>query len=1089
MKLSDLAHFYDETIRALRSDDDLAGLVAGSEVLLTPSVEHNEVIVRQGEIVIGCDLSDRDFWLTAAGQFLWLIQSVKGKGILLKSIRILPVDNGNGIDLNIAVDEKIRDQIAKQAGFSNPSIEDIAEWLSDEFINGDGGSDRAFQASYRDSEVADNGLILIGRNFSLVLEATADSTLWIRRLSPKPRNNDFSLAVLTGSVQFVDATVAAKLSSPEEVEKLHRLRHDQNSYIALWEKYDEISNRMVLNEAKQLGYVRYIKHDNAETVIGVEWRFFFKEDQFSTVEKFYKTVSKKRGSKLEIHSELPTWLNNEESQSGTDDRRVGKPLKATAIEMDRRYLVLDLEQGVTPEKEGYIYISIAGTEVNSQRRVAARDKINKLQNGMPQLCHLIEGLPVDAPRYRPFGSKDLGSAAKECFKGEPTEKQIDALLIALNTPDIALILGPPGTGKTQIIAAIQRCLAKAAKTEVGRDVLVSSFQHDAVDHVVSRSEVFGLPAIRVGKDNRASSILQNWIDKQQQKLINIVASQEKGSPCYSLIKSLRTDVAIFINGGLTDQEFEQRINNLISTIELLSEQHQISTSSSLKAKLKSALSTVNESAASLPDNKGHPAIRHARSLRPTLTSFRDDGPDRSYDCLLALSRSGTDISTPDKALLKKLSDSINDPDQNDLYDLADLRMRLIEKILPDFRPRKVRTSLNQTLENTLKEISAEVSGQLTTSTAGIVDILNDYSQVLSFQKDRVSKTLEDYTSTLGATCQGAVSKDMLSIFGGDDISFDTVIIDEAARANPLDLFIPMSLARRRIVLVGDHFQLAQMLDPEVEAEMLESGSLSEDDQKALGDSLFERLYEQLKAREADDGIRRTVMLDTQFRMHPDIGNFVSEQFYEARGEKPVKPGLLAKNFSINMPEYSDSSTHWIDVPNSMGGEKRRGTSWARHIEAEKVAAIAAEIVDSNNSISVGVITFYASQREVIFSELANKGICRRTEDGWGYETDYRTNSSGEERIRVGSVDAFQGKEFDVVILSMTRSNLFTGIKEEQLNQKYGFLRKRERLNVAFSRAKNLLIAIGDRAMFCSVEAQESLPSVYKYATSLCGDSK
>lgn len=1087
MKLSDLSYFYDDTIRSLSSDEDLSGFVINSEVLITPSEEHNEVILQQGEVVIGCEISDKEFWLSAANQFLWLVQGVKGRDVLLKSIKVLPVNIGETIDLNIAVDDKTRDEVVKRAQFNNPSIEKVEEWLADEFIESGGRSDRVFQASYRDAGGEGNGLTLIGRNFSLVLESTADSTLWIRRLAPKPRNNRFSLVVLAGSARFVDATLAAKLSSPEEVEKLQRLRQDQKSYIALWEKYDHFSSRMALNQAKQLGYVRYVKHDKEVTADGVEWRFFFREDQHSSVEQFYKSVRSLGNSQLEIHNELPGWLNNEINSSSIHNRDDEKRPKAKLIEMDRRYLVLDLEQGARPTEDGFIYLSIAGTEVMSQRRVAARDKINKLQNGMPQLCHLIEGLPVDAPRRPKI--KALSPSAKECFKGEPTEKQVDALEIALNTPDIALILGPPGTGKTQIISAIQRRLAEEAKTEIGKDVLVSSFQHDAVDNVVSRSEVFGLPAIRVGKRDRASSILQGWIHRQQQKLRDVVASQEAGSPCYSLIKSLRTDVAIFINGGLSDREFEQRINNLIITIDKLSEQYQISTSSSLKAKLKSALSIVNKSAESLTVSKGHRTLKDIRSLRVNLASFRDDGPDRAYDCLSVLRSSGIDISAPDKALLEKLSDSFDDPDIKSLESLADLRMRLIERVLPDYRPRKVRTSLSQELETVLKEISEEVSGQLATSTAGIVDILNDYSQVLSFQKGRVRETLQGYTSTLGATCQGAVSADMLGIFGGNDISFDTVIVDEAARANPLDLFIPMSLARRRIVLVGDHYQLPQMLDPQVEAEMLESGSLSEDDQKALGDSLFERLYEQLKAREAEDGIKRTVMLDTQFRMHPDIGNFVSKQFYESRGERRVLSGLSVENFAIDLPDYSDSSTYWVDVPHNSGGETRRGTSWARPVEAEKAADIAAAIVGSDNSISVGVITFYATQREVIFSELENKGVCRRSEDGWEYDADYRITSEGEERIRVGSVDAFQGKEFDVVILSMTRSNLFTGLDEKQLNKKYGFLRKPERLNVAFSRAKKLLIAIGDRAMFSSVEAQEALPSIYEYSTSLCGDSK
>ena len=87
------------------------------------------------------------------------------------------------------------------------------------------------------------------------------------------------------------------------------------------------------------------------------------------------------------------------------------------------------------------------------------------------------------------------------------------------------------------------------------------------------------------------------------------------------------------------------------------------------------------------------------------------------------------------------------------------------------------------------------------------------------------------------------------------------------------------------------------------------------------------------------------------------------------------------------------------------------------------------------------------------------------------------------------MDAFQGKEFDVVLLSMTRSNKYSGLEEAQLNRKFGFLRLPNRLNVAFSRAKRRLIAVGDRKMFSNPEAKAAIPSVYEYSVSLCGDSK
>ena len=61
-----------------------------------------------------------------------------------------------------------------------------------------------------------------------------------------------------------------------------------------------------------------------------------------------------------------------------------------------------------------------------------------------------------------------------------------------------------------------------------------------------------------------------------------------------------------------------------------------------------------------------------------------------------------------------------------------------------------------------------------------------------------------------------------------------------------------------------------------------------------------------------------------------------------------------------------------------------------------------------------------------------------------------------DRIRVGTVDAFQGKEFDVVFLSVVRSN-----REEEMRRRVGFLDNENRLCVAFSRAKRLLVAVGD----------------------------
>ena len=91
----------------------------------------------------------------------------------------------------------------------------------------------------------------------------------------------------------------------------------------------------------------------------------------------------------------------------------------------------------------------------------------------------------------------------------------------------------------------------------------------------------------------------------------------------------------------------------------------------------------------------------------------------------------------------------------------------------------------------------------------------------------------------------------------------------------------------------------------------------------------------------------------------------------------MKPGLDESHFDIEVPGFGDAVMHWVDVPNTQGNETRSGSSWVRYVEAERVADIAAGMVHDCPDISVGVITFYAKQREAIFAALEVKDICRK----------------------------------------------------------------------------------------------------------------
>lgn len=93
---------------------------------------------------------------------------------------------------------------------------------------------------------------------------------------------------------------------------------------------------------------------------------------------------------------------------------------------------------------------------------------------------------------------------------------------------------------------------------------------------------------------------------------------------------------------------------------------------------------------------------------------------------------------------------------------------------------------------------------------------------------RVRDTIREYITTFGATCQQTQGKEILNAkrrtlenkinngkFYDETRTYENVLIDEAARSNPPDLLIPMSMAKRRIILVGDHKQLPHLIDENI----------------------------------------------------------------------------------------------------------------------------------------------------------------------------------------------------------------------------------------------------------------------------------
>ncbi|MFT6506926.1 MAG: DNA polymerase III delta prime subunit [Colwellia polaris] len=1088
MKLNDLKHLSQEQVIELEFDDEnITSLDCDKDISIHQI--HGELLLKQEELLFS--ISNPEV-LESYGEiehFLWLPIAVKKNKVLLQTIPCLP-SAMNFDALQASIDEKIVEQVSKKAKLTNPNVEQVASWLKKEFILEVNKTSKVLFATNNNNKPKTNIFTIVGKRNLLQIEFTKDDKVWVKSVRAMSRNKKFNLSVLEADLSFVDYTVAARIQDPLMKAKLEELNKDNSTYINLWNQYNLKVKEKAVELAKKAGFVRYVKVDKENSVDGIKWKFYFRDKDLEKVNMLNEVLKEESGQTLEINKVLPDWLENNIGDISLEKDEKIESINAHFVNSTSQYITLNLTSDGSPQDKGVIYLSISGSIVQMQRREQARDSITKHTNPMKDLRFLIEDRDISLSTQRKNNKtlKPITKSARDSFKGEPTPKQIEALDVALNTPDIALILGPPGTGKTQVISALQNRLAEEHKSNMTGQILLTSFQNDAVDNVIARSEAFGIPAIRADDNIRAPFLLEQWSKKQTSHLNDVVSNLTETEGSYKIVKNIRKDIGAILDTRVDKQQKRERVKSLLEDIEHLRVHHGFNIPQALKIKLEQHF--IDQSADTcLVENIF--LIKHVRGLRVTPLSYADDGFEQTFSCLSALRRTNKYLAEVE--FLEFISSQVELSEAN-FCELKTVKNKLLDVLIPDYRPKILQVELSKEDISILHQLEKVISAHTTNCLAGIPDVIDEYLDLIKFQPEYLADSVKQYTTSIGASCQRSAGDRVVRYKSKvnsalnevtSEFSFDTVIVDEAARANPLDLFIPMALASRRIVLVGDHFQLPQMLEPDIEKEMIDAGELELETSNAIKMSLFERLYTQLKEREAKDGIQRTVMLDTQFRMHPDLGGFVSRSFYESEGEQKLMAGLEGDKFDLDIPKYRGKVAQWVDLPLSNGREKRSGTSWKRECEALKIVEEVRTLLEEKPNLSIGVITFFAAQRELILEKLSQVGICHKSNDGWEYLPGYKTTEEGEEKIRVGSVDAFQGKEFDVVVLSTVRSNDYSCSDENSYRKKYGFIRTPNRLNVAFSRAKSLIKVVGDKNMFSAEHAKKAIPQVWSFIHELC----
>ncbi|PWS44009.1 hypothetical protein DKT74_13590 [Streptomyces sp. ZEA17I] len=865
-------------------------------------------------------------------------------------------------------------------------------------------------------------------------------------------------ALAVGSIEFRDMT--ARQRDRERIQQGLDLVASQNGYLAMWDRYQELEARHIRRRLRDFGSIRY-----TDVKVESDGRCAFTVDLGRALPRTRAALENTAAAErveLEAAERLPasvtdTAMTDREwlvaSRAQKVKAWVGEPLGYDSVTEVLR-LTATLNNQQDPPPQGWLYLAHRGDQRRLDRREKAMQQLRTDGTHIPALPTLLEGGTwPQAARQR---ITKLSPSALSCFAPHgPTPAQREAVLTALNTPDVAIIQGPPGTGKTQVIAALVNQLGDLAQGgDVAGSTLLTSFQHAAVDHLVTRGWVFGLPPLKVDSRGRGSKVALDTWRIEAARAADLRLRERPAGPHLAARRAAAELAATYRAAPVPPESLSRFLDQVLTQVGDIAEPSLVGELRSHRDRAEQQ--RMRAAAMADPDVRAD-LLPYIRSLRCTATGFHDDGPRTARALLtrLALADSplfdGISYQEPLRAAI-----SATAPHTELLNALTALRNALLDRLTARIRLPEV-TVADPAIVDLLDRLAAQLAEAVTRSPDAIAAALLDYRDDLRSDPEGVDDTLRAYTVSLASTCQQAVSKAMVDV-GRRDGAFESVVVDEAARANPLDLLIPLAQARRRIVLVGDHAQLPHMLEPDVEREL---SSLGDDVRERLQESLFQRLARQWE-HSSSDGHSRFVRLDTQFRMHPVLGSFVSDNFYQGQ----LRNGREASDFTHGIERYGEVPAVWLPVPQSAGGETQRGTSRARHAEAIVIAAEIAALIERYPRMTFGVISFYAAQVTEVWKELKKAGLAEFTDaGGWRPVTRLSRDEDGAplDRLRVGTVDAFQGMEFSVTYLSTVRS--CTPVARNDAKRAYGHLTVANRLCVAMSRQQRVLAVVGDDDMF------------------------
>ena len=689
------------------------------------------------------------------------------------------------------------------------------------------------------------------------------------------------------------------------------------------------------------------------------------------------------------------------------------------------------------ENSGWFRLSISSVNMDVQL-----DAIEKLRTNQARAKYMDDVFGRNETKG--FESIDLLQLERSLRNRQYplNDSQVSAVLAGIESKDVFLVMGPPGTGKTTVILEWVKYFIKSEH----KRVLVSSQNNKAVDNVLARiADEPGIDTIRIGSEakiqqevtpylfeNKVAGLRMNIEQScfENLKIIDELLSEWERfygdvlilKRKYDTVKEKKKSVIETIRADL--MPYFQRMEEVFSDYQLVYDKRR---------QLNDEILSIYDSIRTVEDSKG---IIHF---------FKSFGYKKKLDLMEEKTHEFCRLVEQEKVLARSYNTArakftsqyelIRDTDFEDyyyeLYDLETLKKK--EFIKPDTNTVDIWGLFSAIGQIDLEEDNINY---LTSKIETAISTANDLKHTLEEWKNSIcskqnyalNQIVLETVDLVGATCIGINSQKR---FAG--LEFDVTIIDEAGQIQVQNALVPMSVSNK-VIMLGDHKQIP----PNVSEEMIDLCFANGVNPDLLETSLFERMYGELPEE-------NKVMLNTQWRMPAEIADTLSKWFYDGKYlSPPQKRGQKSLLTIFNSPyvviDTSESQKRYeTRIP---GGGSRNS------FEADIIVDLM-DYIMSDPDIDmheIGIISAYQAQVTAIKSKL--KGFLEET----------------SVNDMVATLDSFQGQERDIIIYSFTKSSKIP-CKERRI----GFLNELRRLNVALSRSKKMLIMIGDMKFLSSCE--------------------